>query len=238
MSKGRKGARPPKPEGIAPNPRQRGKRDENQPSFADLMRELPPGTDLAQLASSLVEGPRMVAPRPSPEKDRHAAIVGAAAVEHALKAAITQHLKKGITAKELKALFESYPAGALTSFSDRIGMADALGVLLPGDKSDLAAIKNIRNVFAHSVMPRTFDEAPIAAELRRISVLNEKTWEYAETAKFALREQFVLACAIFCLGFSHYRFPPIGPERFLSEALRGGSFPQSSPPSPPEDRSP
>ena len=89
--------------------------------------------------------------------DRAAALVAAQFVEHALEKSIATHLANGFDEKEI---FEG-PGAPLGTFSAKIAMAAALGIIQRAEREDLDTIRNIRNAFAHSMTHISFDDKPV-----------------------------------------------------------------------------
>lgn len=98
-------------------------------------------------------------------EDRAFAIVGGTLLERGLEAAV---LRKFVDLKksDYRALFEG--TAPLSSFSAKIKIAHALGVLNDGCKKDLEVIKDIRNAFAHSIAEIDFATPDIAKFCKRI----------------------------------------------------------------------
>lgn len=86
--------------------------------------------------------------------DRAAAIVEATQLDARLKSAILTKMVP-LTKGEEGALFKG--DAPLASFSARIRMAYALGIISKDMRSDLDAIRDIRNVFAHAQKHITFE---------------------------------------------------------------------------------
>jgi hypothetical protein len=126
--------------------------------------------------------------------DRSAAIMGAAFVENALQDALksrTIGLSSQVTNAIMGAEFaedalalksktielssqvanEIFLNGPLSSFSSKILLGFALGLYGPVVKKDLNVIRNIRNAFAHAMMPITFDSPEVADELNGLAFL-------------------------------------------------------------------
>jgi DNA-binding MltR family transcriptional regulator len=82
-------------------------------------------------------------------KNSHAsaAIIGAASIDDALANMIADKFPK-LSKALRKRLFKGY--GPFASFSVRIDVALAFGIISPELKSDLEALRQIRNAFAHS----------------------------------------------------------------------------------------
>jgi DNA-binding MltR family transcriptional regulator len=71
-----------------------------------------------------------------------------------------------VEAKEVEQLFDSN--GPLCTFSSRIKVAFALGLLCEQHVRDLNLMRRIRNEFAHNASPLTFDEPSIANKCREL----------------------------------------------------------------------
>src|SRR3546814_333917 len=90
--------------------RNRGKGTEHKRALKALTRNVPERHDIYRLILALAEG------REAPEShERTIAIVCGAAIEHALRLAITKHLRKDISEGELNALFSDL-ASPLSTF--------------------------------------------------------------------------------------------------------------------------
>lgn len=81
--------------------------------------------------------------------DRAAAIVGAVLIEHGLKVIILSDFVK-LSKDDTERLFDPEKRGPLGTFSDRIRMSYAMGLLGQKARRDLVLVQNIRNLFAHS----------------------------------------------------------------------------------------
>ncbi|MFN9847743.1 MAG: hypothetical protein ACK56C_05185 [Alphaproteobacteria bacterium] len=172
--------------------------------LAALAKRLPEGGDLADLVLSLATDKR---PHPT-AADLNCAIVGSAAVEHALRTAITQHLDENLTPTDLDAIFvgESTP-GTLSTFDARINMAFALGVIDATVRAELKVLKLIRNTFAHAVMPVSFDDDALVANLAQIRRAARPP--LGSEARNEMRPifRYIIICALFCIDFRDYRSP-------------------------------
>ncbi len=203
------------------------------------MHEVPEGTDIADLIFDFVGIPSNP-PLRHPSGDRHAAIACAAAIEHALKKAITLHLAPDA---DLRGLFEEYPSGPLTSFADRLTMARALGIVDAQVAHDLDQVRRLRNTFAHSVLPISFAQDDVAGLVSDLRILHNPTWRLFDTHHKQPRDRYVLTCAIHYTAINDYVLPPTPRERaaMLADsllALPSRPQPQSPPASKPEDRNP
>jgi hypothetical protein len=93
---------------------------------------------------------------------RAVAIMGATAVEDALKGLIIKHFTPAVLPSELDDLFG--PTKPLSSFSAKINIAHAMGLFGPKTKADLDLLRDIRNAFAHARISISF-KTPEIAEL-------------------------------------------------------------------------
>jgi len=209
--------RPPKPPGAESNSRSA----RNQPSKQDksaalraLMHDVPEGTEISHLVFAFLTPASKGARPPDPHEDRHAAIVGAAAVEHGLKRAIALHLAPDA---DIKDVFGNYPASPLSSFSHRATMARALGVITDETVADLAIIRAIRNTFAHSVQPISFENHELAALAGDLKILRTDTWSLMDQLYPGARDRYVISCAIHLTALDAYK--PRARERSHAELI-------------------
>jgi hypothetical protein len=86
---------------------------------------------------------------------RGASLIGAALVEACLKQVLITRMHKEVEPEEA-AIFENESA-PLASFSQRIALAWAIGIIGPNMKKRLTSIRMIRNAFAHALAPIDFD---------------------------------------------------------------------------------
>src|SRR5882672_1665762 len=90
----------------------------------------------------------------------HAAVVACAAaiLDHDLERSI-KTLMRPLNSKLDKSLFTGY--GPLSTFSSKIDMAYALGIISSDVHREMNKIREIRNKFAHSKALLSLDQAPI-----------------------------------------------------------------------------
>src|SRR5437016_12606 len=86
------------------------------------------------------------------ESDRSAAILAASYLEHCLEEYLLLRLVAGPT---VNALFDGF--APLATFSAKIDIAFAVGLLPRHIQEDLKRIKKIRNLFAHELDSLTFE---------------------------------------------------------------------------------
>lgn len=91
--------------------------------------------------------------------DLSAAITGVALVETSLERVLTSRLRT-LTKEEQERLFGT--RGPLGTFDAKIQIGYAIGALTKPLTEELDTIRQIRNVFAHSRYPLTFEDAVLA----------------------------------------------------------------------------
>src|SRR5690606_9400320 len=91
------------------------------------------------------------------ESDRGGALVGAALLDARLEHLLLAHLLPGKVGKELV----SGRNAPLGTFSVRIKMSYALGLITSTERHDLNLIREIRNEFAHAEHGITFENSRI-----------------------------------------------------------------------------
>jgi hypothetical protein len=217
-------------------------KQERNARLREIWHNVPADTDISRYLFSLLLRANAFTGLPSseaPDSDRHAAIASAAAVEHALRGAISRHLYHDA---DTKAVFEDYPNAPLSSFSSRITMARALGVVTDDDERDLGIIKKVRNQFAHTMMPISFSQPDIASLIAEIKVLDDPYWH--DLGDFtAPRARYITSCALYHRLIEGHKFlRPDNPNVLVANTLKAlveleASRKKSPPQSHPENKS-
>lgn len=129
----------------------------NRDALRKLSKKFPPPPELKETLDALYEG-----------SDLNAAIVGTALIEAGL-----ERLLVGCLASNDKTLpgklFEN--RGPLSDFNSKILTGQAFGMISEGMAQELHTIRHIRNVFAHSRVPVTFDTPQVAKEVRESGMM-------------------------------------------------------------------
>ncbi len=94
------------------------------------------------------------------QTDRGAAIVGAALLDAKIERALRLSFVPGLRKREFGDLFEG-PVAPLGSFSGKVRVPHALGLIGDRSRADLKLIGKIRNEFAHKLEVKSFNESPI-----------------------------------------------------------------------------
>ena len=103
------------------------------------------------------------------QSDRGAAILAAAFIDVHLADVLMYVFRANLSKDDDKALFDD-ANGPLASFSSRIKMAHALGVIGDKTRADLNLIRKVRNEFAHKIKVRSFNEPPISDICRSLQL--------------------------------------------------------------------
>jgi hypothetical protein len=122
-------------------------------TLQDLTRELPSAHDQEHYIAYI-----------HAESDRGAALMAAAFVERTLEDQIRlqlDHLDGDIT----DSWFEG-PTAPFRTFAAKIALGSALGLYTRDIQDVLVAIKNVRNTFAHRMLPLDFKNPTIAEECK------------------------------------------------------------------------
>jgi len=105
------------------------------------------------------------------ESDRAVALLGAGYVDARLADLLEHVLAANIDKKDASALFEG-PNAPIGSFSNRIRMAAAMGVIGPTTRADFDIIRSIRNDFAHKVRVKSFADASVESRCQNLKLAN------------------------------------------------------------------
>jgi mannitol operon repressor len=98
--------------------------------------------------------------------DRACALVGAAAIDSLLKELIVGQFRDTTDAMIEKIFFK--PNAVLGTFSSKVDLCHALGLLNDDEVRQIASIRRIRNAFAHAVTALNFDSKAIATECAKL----------------------------------------------------------------------
>ena len=161
--------KPPKPEGRTSAPRFHKKKMERRADAPEgkALAELPFDT-LKKLGRDLIDGGERAALQRDLEKgtDRTAAIIAASLVEHLLENTILIFLPRSDATTTAKLLSRE---GALNGFFSKNFLGYAMGIYNKNVLSDLEAIREIRNNFAHSAKPINFETDEILKHVKKLS---------------------------------------------------------------------
>jgi hypothetical protein len=134
--------KPPKPTDRHPSPRHKGK------------AKTPPSNFMTQQWKNLPEF-KDVLVEIRTQSNRGAAITAGVTVENALRLAIEAHWSRTMSKSARERVFCGR-GGALGTFSAKIDVANAMGLVDQQTTDYLNTVRRIRNEFAHSMIPITF----------------------------------------------------------------------------------
>jgi len=120
------------------------------------------------------------------ESDRAAAVLLPSYIDSLLEKLLRQYLRE---TQYTDSLFDAN--GGLATFSSRINVVHALGLISGNAAADLHKIRKIRNEFAHSINLHSLDESDLAPFLEAIAI---KPWAH-ETAMWKGRQKFDMTCS-------------------------------------------
>jgi len=162
--------------------------------------------------------------------DRGAAILAATFLENGLEFAVSRRLPG--SARLHEALFENQcPASSLDA---KILLANALEIIGPLTVSNLDIIKHVRNTFAHSSIPISFETAEVAAACNALNMPSVNPQWYRKSLKFEMpREKYSTICETTGAALLNYAASCVNTRSELIAARYPGEFfPVPPPPLP------
>jgi hypothetical protein len=137
-------------------------------SLKELMKDIPDALTSYNILIELTDPPQNQA-----AIDRNIAIVGTAFLEIGLKQAITKHLRRDLSGDDYEnmilSIFDDYDRSPLATFSLRIKMAFALGIIDNRTRDDFEKIRKLRNAFAHVPSTIRLDTPSLADSINSLS---------------------------------------------------------------------
>jgi hypothetical protein len=165
-------------------------------SLKKLLKKRPSGEDIVRCVKEL-----------STDGERGAAVLSSALLEDLTRLAIVTKMVD-LTPEEHDRLFVG--AGPLSSFSTKIQIAYALGLIGRRTRHDLDAIREIRNAFAHTNLEIGFETPEVAAQCNGLHCLSALD-EPEDIAKASTpRKKFEAATKILMLHLVSKWIPPEG----------------------------
>ena len=127
------------------------------------------------------------------ESDRGAAILAGSFAEHALGTFLTHRV---VDKKVGDKLFG--PVGPLSSFSQRIAVAYAFGLITPSQYTEFEAIRQARNHFAHHPLDATFDTPEVQKHTSKLAIFKDPALAVHKDPRMRHRTAFLLGCGLLC----------------------------------------
>jgi hypothetical protein len=127
------------------------------------------------------------------ESDRGAAILAGSFAEHAIGTFLTHRVKdKGVGEK----LFG--PVGPLSSFSQRIAVAYAFGLIDQRQYQEFEGVRQARNHFAHHPLEATFDSPEVQKHTRKLPFFSDQGLSTFTDLRMKHRMTYLLTCGLLC----------------------------------------
>ena len=196
--------RPPKPEGVEPNPRTKKAKPDAEPfDLTGWLNAATGGGSAASFTDASLD-------------DASVVVIAASRFDRYLLYFIVMHAGQVPTRKQLDVIFK-YP-GPLSSFSSKIDLCYLMGHLSTDMKADLDIVRSIRNDFCHSVTKRSFADPDIVEKCKRLSGLGLSPEQMAELETLMekttapARTRFIMAgmgLMIHIMGFLYKRLAEI-----------------------------
>jgi hypothetical protein len=138
------------------------------------------------------------------QTDRGAAIIAAAVIEDVLEHLIIARLVE-LPSKRKKALFDQ-SNGPLSSLSSKIELGLALGLFNDERRGSLHLIREVRNAFAHTMDPISFEDPRISAIVEaRVTPKVKAYTTMSSRTKFLFTFNIIFCFLAFTAFFPHIR---------------------------------
>jgi hypothetical protein len=161
-----------------------------RPSLRDLSRRWPGDQDGYAFQAELIAGP-----------DRASALVACAMVDTALMDAVCSAID--LWDKDAKERLFEREGAPLSGLRNKILLGRSLRIFDDATHRELNVIRNVRNAFAHSVYPLTFDNQLISNECTK---LPNSSFE-PEPHLHPMRVRYLAVCMTLCFKFLDYETP-------------------------------
>ncbi len=138
------------------------------------------------------------------QTDRGAAIIAAAVIEDVLERLITARFVE-LPSKRKKALFDQ-SNGPLSSLSSKIELGFALGLFNEERRGSLHLIREVRNTFAHTMDPISFEDPRISKIVEtRVTPKVKAYTTMSSRTKFMFTFNIIFCFLGFAASFPHIR---------------------------------
>ena len=142
-----------------------------------------------QLAALSATSPESIVEMLSGLEDRATAIIAASLLENFLGLAIAYKFGRFPSESEFGRLFTGY--GPLATLSARIMFAYNLKIINADSRHDFIIIKDIRNQFAHTYLPLTFETGKISANCYNLKLTIKLIPPLSETVHDNARGKYI-----------------------------------------------
>ena len=145
------------------------------------------------------------------ESDRGAAVLAGSYVENVIGELLVHTMTDKSLADELFGT-----DGPLSTFSQRIRIAQAFGAVSVSTAAALHLIRKIRNHFAHHPQNASFDDSPVKDWIRALLPFLPPSTEQ-ETHSYSNRHIYLLSCGFFSVS-THIRM--VKPSEYMKKAKK------------------
>tara|TARA_R110000796_G_scaffold68403_2_gene156655 strand:- start:49 stop:609 length:561 start_codon:yes stop_codon:yes gene_type:complete len=132
----------------------------------------------------------------SDPNDRAAVVTSVALLEGAIQRLLVSRL---VVSNEATVSDLFGPGGPLRDFSSKIKVAYAIGLVGPKTRGDLDVIREVRNAFAHTMFPVSFEDTEIANAASRVTFAKRITPD-AELSQYPPKAMFCAAVSNLAYG--------------------------------------
>lgn len=150
------------------------------------------------------------------ETDYAAAITGAALLEAELESLLAGKLKTR-TEEFMSRVFSN--RGPMADFHSKILIAEGFGYITSPMAAEISAIKDIRNAFAHSKKPLTFDNPVVTSELRAMRMGKAIRHRSDDQVDMSNRAWFLLTIRILLIMFDEFAASDLPADQVLDRML-------------------
>lgn len=175
------GKKPPKPTDKPARPR-----------FVEAKKKLDAriGPDLQKFMDAIKDGYPFLSENAS---DSDVVLSATSGLDLLLRIAISTTFRAAVSIDELKGIFEG-TNGPLGTFDSKIRVCAALNLVQGDFQHDLDLIRAIRNIFAHSIVVRGFEDNEIKNRCSQLKCKTQKLYTITSIPK----RQFVESCVRVC----------------------------------------
>jgi hypothetical protein len=160
--------------------------------------------NISRKAPGVKDRVRATGPALKNTDDRTAALITGAMIEYGLERHLKVRMRK-LKSQEAKDLFEG--TGPLATFSGKIRLAYALGIIGPKARHDLAAINEIRNVFAHARHNLTFKSKRLRERIDGMHMVASRKYCNLRPG----RERYLAVTNVLVMLLTFFELPPNNP---------------------------
>jgi len=135
--------------------------------------------------------------------DHALAITAAAYVDYAVEMVIRDRMR--IDKDEATRIFDGAQNGILSTASSKITIAYAARFIEKSSRDDLRIVNRVRNIFAHSLHQIDFKHPDVAAQCRKLSLVQRRADMFPDAATADPRKLYWNTCLDFFTAMQFFR---------------------------------